>query len=105
MDSETARTLITAVSSSIAVISTALFGYFTHTRKNKIASLEKRLSSAYGQFITLYRVEKEYLTALSTHLDKSPDALKIIFRRRVVDDGNVPIELTDSSAYKAMVKL
>lgn len=105
MDENTLRILITSIASSIAVITTALFGYFTHVRKDKITNLEKRLAWTLRQYKSLYRVEKLYLAELEKQLERSAGEIKKEFRKVISDDGNDHIELTDTEVRKKLQRL
>ena len=105
MEDETIRTLITAFASTAAVLTTAVFGIVTHTRKEKITRLERKYKWTLEQFKSLYRTEKLYTAELETHMGEPASEIKKRFRKKVVEQGNDHIELTDTRASKTLQKL
>lgn len=105
MEQETIRTLITGLSSTVAILATVVFGLLTHTRKEKIQRLEKSLRSTYEQYKTLYRVENELLSRLAEATQGNAAALKKEVRKKIYEDGNDHLSLTDTEVNKRMQKL
>lgn len=105
MEEETIRTLITATSSSVAILATVFFGFVTHTRKERIEKLEKELRESYGQFRTLYRVEKELLRRLECSGSTNATELKKEVRKSIHENGNEYLTLTDTEVNKRLQKL
>ncbi len=105
MEGETIRILIASIASIISAMTTALFGYSVNARREKLLTLEKRLVQTLKQFRSLYRVEKLYLEELERLLGKPKSEIKIEFRRRVYNNDNTHITLTDTEANKQIERL
>lgn len=94
MDSETIRTLITAISAVLTTGIVALFGFLSLSGKDKIAKLKNELESTYNQFKMLYKVEEKLLAMLEDAGKGNKNTIKINVRKEICGNADDKIILT-----------
>lgn len=94
MDSETIRTLITAISAVMTTAVVALFGCLSLSRKDRIKELKNKLISTYNQFSMLYKVEEKLLAMLEEAGKGNKNTIKINVRKEISGEADDKIKLT-----------